>query len=145
MAATREQLAGDIYTVTRTRLYILLRLDSAMSAGGVTHDYPIITVEHVLPQNPPFNSKWRLWFTDKERTQWVHRLANLTLLPRRKNSEASNYEFETKKHKYFATKSGVVTFALTSQVLMETEWTPQLLEVRQKSLLAALTSLWRLR
>ena len=88
--------------------------------------------------------RWRTWFTDAERQQWVHRPTNLVLLPHRKNSEASNYEFDVKKQKYFVTKSGVVPFALTTQILMETEWRPAQLEVRQKALLAALASLWRL-
>jgi hypothetical protein len=141
---TLERLAADVYTVTRTRLYVLLRLDSALSAGGVTYDHPIITVEHVLPQNPPHKSLWRTWFTDAERQYWVHRLANLTLLPRRKNSEAANFELSVKKQKYFTTKTGVVPFNLTTQVLMQTTWTPALLERRQAELLAALARLWRL-
>lgn len=141
---TRDRLVGEIYSVVRTRSYILRRLDSALSAGGVEHDVPIITVEHVLPQRPAEGSKWRTWFTDAEHKYWVNRLANLVLLPRRKNSEASNYEFDVKKRTYFTSRSGVVTFALTSQVLMESKWTPQLLEVRQKALLETLSTLWRL-
>ena len=54
-------------SLTRVRRYVLLRLDSVLSAGGATYDYPIITVEHVLPQNPATNSEWRQWFTDEER------------------------------------------------------------------------------
>jgi len=34
----------------KLRTYILLRLDSALSGGGATYDYDLITVEHVLPQ-----------------------------------------------------------------------------------------------
>lgn len=141
---TLDRLAADIYTVTRTRMYIMLRLDSALSAGGATYDYPTITVEHVLPQNPAAGSLWRTWFTDAQRQQWVHRLANLALLPRRKNAEASNLEFDLKKQKYFTTKSGVVPFAVTTQILMEKEWRPGLLQVRQQNLLNALATLWRL-
>jgi Protein of unknown function DUF262/Protein of unknown function (DUF1524) len=143
-SATVDRLSADIYTVTRTRLYVLLRLDSVLSAGGASYDYPIITVEHVLPQNPPAASQWRTWFTEAERQRWTHRLANLVLLPRRKNSEASNYEFDVKKGLYFTTKSGVVPFVLTTQILMEKEWRPALLELRQKTLMQALGSLWRL-
>jgi hypothetical protein len=47
---------------------------------------------------------------------WVHRLGNLTLLSRKKNSSASNYEFELEEVAYF-TKGGVNAFALTTQVL----------------------------
>lgn len=141
---TLSRLRGEIYTVTRVRLYVLLRLDSALSSGGASYDPPLITVEHVLPQNPADGSQWRAAFTDEQRTQWVHRLANLVLLTRRKNAEASNYEFEAKKQKYFTSTSGVSPFALTTQVLAEASWTPDLLEKRQEQLLDALARLWRL-
>ncbi len=143
-AATIEKLRAEIYTVTRVRLYALLRLDSALSAGGATYDHPIITVEHVLPQSPGQGSVWRSTFTDDERAYWVHRLANLVLLSRRKNSEASNYEFDVKKDKYFKTKTGTSPFALTTQVLGEQSWTPAVLEKRQEELVAILAKLWRL-
>ena len=115
-----------------------------MSAGGASYDHPLITVEHVLPQTPGDGSEWRAWFTDEEREYWVHRLANLILLTRRKNSEASNYEFAVKKNKYFVTKSGVSPFVLTTQVLGSESWTPEVLEQRQEELLEALAQLWRL-
>ena len=141
---TTERLRSEIYTVTRVRLYVLLRLDSALSSGGANYDLPIITVEHVLPQNPADDAEWRSSFTDDQREFWVHRLANLVLLSRRKNSEASNYEFDVKKEKYFTTNSGTSPFALTTQVLTEPTWTPSLLDQRQQQLIDALSKLWRL-
>ncbi len=141
---TVDRLRAEIYTVTRVRLYVLLRLDSALSSGGASYDHPIITVEHVLPQNPASDSAWRTLFSDDERAYWVHRLANLVLLSRRKNSEASNYEFDVKKEKYFKTKSGTSPFALTTQALGEATWTPSLLGQRQSQLVDALAKLWRL-
>lgn len=141
---TQERLLAEIYTVARVRLYVLLRLDSALSSGGASYDHPLITVEHVLPQAPAVGSTWRRWFTDEEREFWVHRLANLVLLTRRKNSEASNYEFDVKKQRYFATKSGISPFVLTTQVLGKEEWTPALLEHRQAELIDALARVWRL-
>lgn len=141
---TVERLRGDIYTVTRIRLYVLLRLDSALSSGGASYEHPVITVEHVLPQNPATPSRWREWFTDEDRELWTHRLANLALLTRRKNAEANNYEFDVKKDRYFRTSSGVSPFALTTQVLKETHWTPALLSSRQEILVAKLVEVWRL-
>lgn len=141
---TRNTLHQEIYTVTRVRLYALLRLDSALSSGGASYDHPLITVEHVLPQSPSEGSHWRQAFTDDERAFWVHRLANLVLLTRRKNSEASNYEFDIKKEKYFKTKSGVSPFVLTTQVLGQPVWTPALLKERQEELVGELGKLWRL-
>ena len=65
----------------------------------------------------------------------VYRLANLVLLSRKKNSEAQNFDFETKKEKYFKSDKGVSPFVLTTQVLAHLEWTPEVLQTRQDALL----------
>jgi hypothetical protein len=138
-------LNGDLYEMAKVRLYVLLRLDMLLSGGGAQYQYPIITIEHVLPQNPQKGSKWCEWFPDDAaRESWVHRLANLTLLTRKKNSEAQNYEFGTKKDKYFKSEKGVSPFVLTTQVLGASEWTPALLEARQQELMGKLKGLWAL-
>ena len=141
-----DRLNGDIYNnykARNARLYILLRLNDAISDGTPNYDsYGKITIEHVLPQNPKENSRWLSWFSSKEKEIYLHRLSNLVLLSRSKNSAASNYDFQTKKEKYF--NSPVSTFALTVQVLKEQEWTPQIAEVRQRYLLAELKQIWLL-
>jgi len=138
-------LNGDLYLIKRIRQYVLLRLDSTLSQGEATYDYPVITVEHVLPQNPSSDSVWITWFPAKElRDQYVHRIGNLALLSRRKNAQAQNYDFGRKKEKYFATEGGISPFALTTQVIQKNEWTPQVIEQRQKDLVQHLKTLWRL-
>lgn len=142
---TLERLGGEIYLVTKVRKYVLLRLDEMLAMNpGVQYDHPIITVEHVLPQHPASGSEWLRAFTDDERAEWTHRLANLLLLNRTKNSEAQNYDFATKKEKYFTSRHGVTTFALTSQVLAQSTWSPQLLAARQATLLKTLKTGWAL-
>lgn len=141
----RKALSGDIYLITRIRLPLLLRLDELVSGGSAVYNSPVISVEHVLPQNPAAGSQWLLDFPElDERAKWVHKLANLVLLTRRKNSQASNLEFQEKKQKYFSTNAGVSNFALTSKVLSQAEWTPGVLEKRQAELLGAIEKLWRL-
>jgi hypothetical protein len=146
-------LNGDLYLATKIRLYVLQRLDSELSKGqGLkaipstpSYDRKVITVEHVLPQTPPANSTWLTWFpTDDMRQQYTHKLANLVLLARRKNSEAQNYDFDEKKKKYFSMANGVSPFALTSQVLAQSQWTPAVLYDRQKQLVGVLQNLWNL-
>ncbi|MEI9477205.1 MAG: HNH endonuclease family protein, partial [Deltaproteobacteria bacterium] len=113
--------------------------------GEATYDYPIISVEHVLPQNPSKGSVWLKWFPmEEERAQYTHRIGNLALLSRKKNAQAQNYDFDKKKEGYFATSKGVSPFALTTQVLQKTEWTPAIINDRQKDLLQKLKTLWRL-
>ena len=74
----------------------------------------------------------------------MHRIGNLVLLSRRKNSEAQNFEFDTKKERYFKSEKGISPFVLTTQVLGETEWTPARLKDRQRDLVAKLKQIWSL-
>ncbi|MEA5602525.1 DUF262 domain-containing HNH endonuclease family protein [Nostoc sp. UHCC 0252] len=140
-----KTLDGDVYLIKRIRQYVLLRLDSTLSQGEASYDYSVITVEHVLPQNPSVGSKWLQWFPDdEERLQYVHRIGNLALLSRNKNAEAQNYDFDKKKEKYFVSKKGICPFVLTTQVLQQSEWTPAVIEQRQKDCLESLRKMWRL-
>jgi len=141
-----EVLSGPIYETlyARARSAVILRLDSLLSGGGATYDYQTITVEHVLPQSPAEGSEWERWFPDSEtRLLQVHTLGNLVLLTRKKNSAASNYEFARKKDAYF-TRGGVSPFVLTTQVLQQAIWTPEIVRSRQDQLLAKLEHHWRL-
>ena len=139
-----KRLDGDIYNQPRIPMPLLLRLDSLFAEVGASYQHAVISVEHVLPQSPVTGSQWMEWFQeDDERNQWTHRLANLVLLSRRKNTRASNYEFEKKKNEYFLHK-GTTTFALTTQVVSESKWTPEVLKRRQCDLLDALKKEWRL-
>ena len=123
---------------------LLLRLDRLLADHGATYEHKVISIEHVLPQTPALNSIWLTWFPDpEERERWTHKLANLALLSRQKNTQAQNFDFERKKCEYFQ-KRDVATFALTSQVLSEPEWAPQVLERRQRDLLGRLKAEWRL-
>jgi len=136
-------LDGQIYSQIRVRRPLLLRLDSLLADEGVSLIHSVISIEHVLPQNPRSGSEWCKDFTEDERAYWTNRLANLVLLSHRKNSRAQNYDFDKKKEVYFK-KGGMPTFPLTLQVLNENEWTPEILERRQKSLLNILKGEWRL-
>lgn len=140
-----EKLNGPIYEITALRMPLLLRLDEALSSGGARYDYPIITIEHVLPQNPDANSQWLRWFPDPSvREQIVHKLGNLVLLTSRKNPQARNFDFAKKKASYFASKGGVSPFAITTLVLQEDEWTPEVVEAHQKKFISVLKNLWDL-
>ena len=139
------QLRGNLYAVRKVRKFVLLRLDAALSGGEARYDLPIVTVEHVLPQNPKEDSQWREWYpTDDLRERYVHSLANLVLLSQYKNSEAQNFDFDEKKRRYFTSAKGTSPFALTSQVLAAGTWTPEDLDARQDLLVETLADLWDL-
>jgi uncharacterized protein DUF262/uncharacterized protein DUF1524 len=140
-----DKLNSDIYHMPEIRQYVLLRLDELLAGTYAIFQHDIITVEHVLPQNPSLNSIWLSWFPDLEiREKYVHRLGNLVLLSRRMNSQAQNHDFDKKKDTYFKTKNGVSPFALTTQVLGYTTWTPDIISQRQQDLMQKLKSLWNL-
>ena len=139
-------LDGNVYEMTaRRRNYLILRLDSFVSAMAANYTPNVLTIEHILPQTVDPASEWATTWPDTvERMKWLHRLANLVPLTRARNSKALNYDFAKKKSAYFAGSSGVTPYALTSQVLHQHEWTPTQVEARQKDLLKALSASWRL-
>lgn len=137
-------LGGPLYGITPVCLPVLLRLDELSSAGGATYDSSVVSIEHVLPQNPDPASQWVKDFPDEaEREQLTHILGNLVLLPRRKQPQASNFDFERKKKEYFRRK-GTTPFTLTVQVINESRWTPDVIRERQQRLVSQLREAWRL-
>lgn len=143
---TFSALSGPMYDThsPRALAILLLRLDRLLSDASATYKHNVVSVEHVLPQQPPPNSEWLTWVPDPAKHQfWVHRLGNLALLSRNKNSAASNFEFSKKKNAYFA-KRGVSSFSLTTQVLQHAAWTEDVMSQRQDALLKVLEAHWQL-
>ena len=148
----RQRLNGPVYLATaRVTKALLLRLDSALAEAGGTYEQSgvryepgIISVEHVLPQQPGGGSQWLDWFSHEEdRMAVTHRLGNLVLLSRRKNNMASNFEFERKKREYFF-RDGATPFVLTNELRAVEEWREDELNARQERLFGKLVEEWRL-
>lgn len=139
------RLGSDVYKMTSNkRNYLVLRLDSFVSDGSAYYDSKLLTIEHVLPQTVAPGSQWEKdWPDPVEREKWLHKLGNILPLSKRKNSQAQNYEFPVKKEKYFKTK-GVSSFALTTQVLNYTTWTPAIVQKRQSELIEICKKKWDL-
>jgi hypothetical protein len=99
----------------------------------------------VLPQNVAEGSEWEEWWPDEEqRNEWVHRIANLVPLNKKRNSAAQNFDFADKRNIYFKGTRNVSSYALTTQVLGKEDWTPKYLKARQKELVDAMMSNWEL-
>jgi hypothetical protein len=79
--------------------------------------HKIIAVEHVLPQSPKPGSHWTVSFTSSERDYWLHRLANLVVLNRRKNSAEPTLTWATRKSATSPLKGKVSPFALITTVI----------------------------
>ncbi len=134
----KSRLKDDIYH-ERYSKFIALKLDFLLSSNDAhIADHGIISLEHVLPQNPHANSKWRSNFSDEEHKYWKDKIANLVLLSRRKNSSLGNLDFEDKREKYFNTR---MDHFKTNKVFLEktNEWSSSVLEKRQKAIIEVLT------
>lgn len=94
-------LQTDIYGKRPTR-YILLLLNYLYHSHEQPFNTPkVISVEHILPQNPKSDSQWVQDFDNEQREKWTNKLGNLIILSRRKNSSLGNLDFIQKQQKYF--------------------------------------------
>lgn len=142
----KKALDGDVYLMPSIRRnFIIQRLDSFVSDGGASYDSKIFTIEHVLPQNPAADSKWMQDWSETKHKLWLNRIANLVPLTRQRNSAAQNYDFDTKKTKYFLSKSGTSSYSLTTQVINQASWTPEIVEQRQSDLMEKFIEKWDLK
>ncbi|GAA8632455.1 DUF262 domain-containing protein [Helicobacter pylori] len=107
-------------------------------------------IEHILPQNPDPSSQWTKDFSEEERERYTHSLANLTLLGGKKNTKASNLDFQDKKKIYMGeeirlnkkkTFRVMTCYKMTTDIAYHyTEWTPKSLEKREKDLMSIIES-----
>ena len=135
-------LDGAIYG-RRFARYVLLRLEYLLASHAAPLNLPDeISVEHILPQNPDGTSQWVKDFNEEQRERWLHRLGNLMLLSRRKNTSLGNLDFASKRVRYFENR---VESLPNSQRLLATEsFALADLEVRHKDLLQRLTDSYAL-
>ncbi len=113
--------------------YLLLRLDMEMQEEHFPGyaNIPTITVEHILPRRP--QGEWLSVFTKEDIDKIVNKLGNLTLLNKRRNSRASNYDFKKKKEKYFDVKRN--PFAITAMLKEYNKWDMNSFKERHNKLL----------
>lgn len=142
-----SELNSDIYKMTGAkRNYLILRLDAFLSDGAASYKSNVLSIEHVLPQTVSPGSEWDKTWTDvDDRSYWLNKIGNLIPLTKRHNSKAQNYDFKTKKEKYFKnTDAGVTSYALATDVLNYDEWTPDIVKERQTKLIDAYKKGWNL-
>ena len=118
--------------------YVLARLETDARERAVDPETDSGTVEHVLPENP--TGEWAEVFPADRREGAVERLGNLTLLERALNREVGNGPYLTKRAAYESSM-----YSLTREIadLAPEQWTPALLDERQRRLAARAVRLWR--
>jgi hypothetical protein len=134
----RDLLDGAIYG-RRFARYVLLRLEYLLASHAAPLNLPDeISVEHILPQNPTGASQWAKDFSEEQREAWLHRLGNLMLLSRRKNTSLGNLDFANKRVRYFEDR--VESLPNSQRLLAMGSFALTDLESRHKDLLQRLTN-----
>ena len=118
--------------------YILARLESDASGRACDPDTAPGTIEHVLPENPV--DAWEESFPRESWEESTYSLGNLTLLESPTNRRLGNAVYPEKLAAY--ARSG---YALTRRIpeFAPEQWTPALLDQRQRQLAERAVHLWR--
>lgn len=126
-------LEGPIYGKRFAR-YILLKLDYYYQNHDQKMHFETLSVEHILPQNPAENSKWLNDFAPDQREEWTHKVGNLVLITRRKNTSQGRLDFTEKVRKYF--EKNIDTCPNSLKVLQKyQQWTPMELKENHSKVL----------
>ncbi len=99
-------------------------------------------VEHILPQKPKRDSQWNADFDKEKREEWVNRIANLTLLKRKKNAKALNMDFDEKRKIYGDkdTSKVISCYDITKKLYSDyRKWNENSLQERYKFLYEIIT------
>lgn len=90
-----------------------------------------VHVEHIYPQEPEKENRW------KNHEAYVSRIGNLTLLAKKLNISARNSKFADKLEYY--EKSQIL---MTKELLASTEWNETKISARQKLFASMASSIW---
>jgi uncharacterized protein with ParB-like and HNH nuclease domain len=131
----------------RIARYTLARINNhltkqASPSGGEQITNPNakeLTLEHVLPQDTP--TSWTGAFTKGvDRSSYVYRVGNLTLLRTRPNRDAADKSFASKKKLALDAS----TLKINEYFRGTTKWTDREIEQRQEGLAKAALEVWKL-
>ncbi|MBX3278457.1 MAG: DUF262 domain-containing protein [Acidobacteria bacterium] len=118
--------------------YILAKLESDRSNRSCDPDTDPGSIEHILPENPT-----TAWETSFPRQHWetsVYRIGNLTLLEPSLNRQAGNVEYPEKLRIYAGSNYNLTRGIID---LAPQDWTPELLNERQRKMAARAAHIWR--
>lgn len=126
LAAIQSDIYGKGYVKA-----LLMLLEYHYQDNSIEKSFNQISIEHILPQTPDAGSKWMSDFTEEERKVFTHKIGNLIIIGRRKNSSLGNLDYAQKRQKYFDKNIGSFARSLHLYSKYPTQWTP--LEYRQNS------------
>lgn len=134
-----RQLSENSIYGRRFDRYLLRKIDFLLDAPLYSerrNSYGTMSVEHILPQNPKNDSQWNNDFTDEQKNEWTHRLGNLVLISRKKNTGQGRLDFKEKKTKYF--KNSIETFPHSLKIMQEPSWKLHDLKTNHEELIGLL-------
>lgn len=125
-------IQADVYGRKYTKaLLMLLELD--VKDKSQYKDWGMISIEHILPQNPNEDSQWVKDFSTEQRFAMMHKVGNLCLIGRRKNASLGNLDYLKKRKRYFEKNIGMFPHTLQIYHTYQTKWTPIEFEENQKN------------
>ena len=118
-----RQISENTIYGRRFARYVLRKIDFLLDAPLYSerrNSYGTMSVEHILPQTPKDNSQWKIDFNDEQREEWTHKLGNLVLISRRKNTGQGRLDFADKKAKYF--NNSIESFPNSLRIMQKESW-----------------------
>lgn len=137
MANIQSEIYGRRYTYA-----LLMLLEYKYKDKSEWKDFGTTSIEHILPQNPKATSQWVMDFNEEQRDYYTHRIGNLCLIGRRKNSSLGNLDYQEKLKRYFEKNIG--SFA-SSQKIYKTypnAWTPDTVKENQERVIKDLMEIF---
>ena len=118
--------------------YILARLEEDAADRACDPDTDPGTIAHVLPENPV--EAWSESFPPGAWEASMYRLGNLTLLEASANRAVGNATYGEKRAAYEGS-----AYVLTRSIpqMAPEQWTPELVDERQRQMAARAVHLWR--
>jgi len=115
--------------------YILCALERQLGHPDVRDETCAATIEHILPEN--LGNSWETTYSHDQHERFVQRLGNYTLLDPSQNRDLGNLSFSDKLAGY--KNSG---YRMTSRI-SASEWTPDLIEARQREMAGWAATVWQ--
>lgn len=129
-----SEIQTDVYGKGFAKSLLML-LEYKYQDNSLEKSFNQISIEHILPQNPNPGSQWLFDFTEVERQNYVHKIGNLIIIGRRKNSSLGNLDYSQKRGKYFCNNIGSFARSLKLYNDYPTQWTPMEYKMNQENVI----------
>lgn len=135
------EIQSDIYGKGYAKALLML-LEYKYQDNSLEKSFKQISIEHILPQTPNPNGNWLTNFTEEERLNFTHKIGNLIIIGRRKNSSLGNLEYQQKRQKYFDKNIGSFARSLKLYNDYLTQWTPVEYKQNQENVIKDLKAIF---